>query len=325
MCATGNLLLVAVLFAAPPSLDDVPAVERTKPDFYNAVATKRVEVAWSAEPAAVPRDGEITLTLTVRNTANPHELAKPNLADVDAVTKHFQVLDRTDPPPDRTATEVRFTYTLRPRKVGEATVPALRYAYYRFDQKEMQAARTKALPVTVTPPAPKVSPSTPPVPLDAPEEFFTLAEDTHRFRIPGRFGWLLPAAVVPFAVVGWVLVWRWVFPDAARLAKLRRNRAVRLALDRLKKARTSPDPAGEAAAAFRGYLLGRFGVPPSAQTPTEVDAALTELGEPADRAADAAAFLRGCDATRFADVDDNGASLAAQAEALILAWEGADA
>src|SRR5205085_7431292 len=101
-------------------------------------------------------------------------------------------------------------------------------------------------------------------------------------------------------------------------------RAVRRALDRLTAARTSADPAGAAAVAFRGYLLGRFGVPPSAQTPTEVEAALTELGEPADRASDAAAFLRGCDATRFAEPGDTGVSLAAQAEALILAWEGVE-
>ena len=326
MCATGNFLILAVLLAAPPSVEDLTPVQRLTPDFYNAIAVgKRVEVAWSADPATVPRDGELTLTLTIRNAANPHELAKPNLGATDAVTKHFQVIDRTDPQAGRDAREARFTYSLRPREVGAESVPALKYVYYRADLKEFQTAYAKAVPVTVTPPVPKVIPSAPPVPLDAPEEFFTLAEESRRLTVPGRFGWLLPVVVVPFAVAGWVLVWRWVFPDAARLAKLRRNRTVRLALDRLKKARSSADPAGAAAAAFRGYLLGRFGVPPSAQTPTEVEAALTELGEPAERAADAAAFLRGCDATRFADLGDNGVSLTGQAEALILAWEGADA
>src|SRR5436305_587918 len=112
MYATGNLLLAAVLLAAPPSLDDVPAIDRSKPDFYNAVSTKRVEVTWSADPATVPRDGELTLTLTVKNAANPHELAKPNLGATDAVTKYFQVLDRTDPVADIDAAEVRFAYTL---------------------------------------------------------------------------------------------------------------------------------------------------------------------------------------------------------------------
>lgn len=326
MSATGNLLLFA-LVAAPPSVEDLTAVERQTEHFYNAVATKKVEVAWSADPATVPRDGEVMLTLTVRNAANPHELTRPNLAAMDAVTKLFQVIDRVDPPAARDAKEVRFTYTLRPREVGAAVVPALKYVYYRSDFADgdrFQTTYAKALTVTVTPPAPKVSPASPAVPLEAPEEFFKLAEDSHRFRVPGRFGWLLPVAAIPVVVAGWVIVWRWVFPDAARLAKLRRNRAVRRALDQLRSARESPDPAGGAAGAFRRYLVGRYGVPSTAQTPSEIAAALEELGEPTERVNDAAAFLRSCDATRFADPGDNGVSVAAQAEALILAWEGAD-
>src|SRR6266498_1756125 len=137
MCATGDLILIAVLFAAPPSVEDLTPVQRLTPDFYNAIAVgKRVEAAWSADPATVPRDGELTLTLTVRNAANPHELARPNLGGMDAVMKHFQVIDRTDPPAERNATEARFTYTLRPRDVGAASVLALKYVYYRADLKE---------------------------------------------------------------------------------------------------------------------------------------------------------------------------------------------
>src|SRR5262249_29071821 len=140
---------------------------------------------------------------------------------------------------------------------------------------------------------------------------------------PGLFAWLMPVSAVPLVVGGWLVVWRVIFPDAARLAKLRRNRATRNALDRLKKAPSTPHPARVAAFASGQSLTARFGVPPPAHTPTEVAAALRDVEQPAERAADAEAFLRACDATRFDRSDDTGLSLVNQAESLIVAWEGA--
>ena len=327
MSKTGSLLTALLVFAAQdrPSVADLSPVERQTPGFYNALAagSMGVQVEWAVDPPTVAVNGELTLTLTVRHAANPHELVKPDLRTFGEFTKRFQVLDRTDPPAPPDAAEVRFAYGLRPRSTGAQKVPSLRYVYFRKDGNAWKSLTTYAnsVPITVTAPAAKPAPSAAPVPLDAPEEFFTLAEERPTAN-PGRLGWLLPVAVVPFAVVGWVVLWRWLFPGAVRLAKLRRNRAARLALDRLKKARTSTDPAGASASAFRGYLSSRFGMPPAAQTPAEVSAALRAVECPVDRAADAEAFLRACDAARFTPTPDHGLSLTLQAEALVTAWEG---
>ncbi len=325
------LLLLTAISSAPaqdrrPSVDDLPPIERQANDFYNALAAgpRGVEVAWSVDPPTVPVNGELTLTLTVRHAANPHELARPDLRKLAAFTKRFQILDRTDPPAAPDAAEARFTYGLRPRSADVKDIPPLKYVYFRKvgDDWRPFTAYAASVPVTVTAAAAKPTPAAPPVPLDAPEEFFTLAEEREPTANPGRFGWLLPVAAVPVAVVVWVTVWRWLFPDAVRLARLRRNRAARLALDRLKKARAAADPAGAAAAAFRGYLAARFGMSPAAQTPAEVVAALAAVECPADRAADAEAFLRACDAARFTGATGDGPALVLEAESLIIAWEG---
>jgi len=321
------LVLILTPFAIAqdrPSIEQLSPVERQTAHFYNALATgqKGVQVEWSVDPPAVPVNGELTLTLTIRHAANPHELVKPDLRTLGEFTRRFQVLDRTDPPASPDAAEVRFTYGLRPRSTGVDQVPSLRYVYLRKNGSGWKpfTTFTRSIPVTVTAAAARPTAAAAPVPLDAPEEFFTLAEERPTVT-PGRFGWLLPVAAVPVAVLAWVLLWRRLFPDAVRLAKLRRNRAARLALDRLKKARASADPAGAAASALRGYLSARFGIPPAAQTPAEVSAALRAVECPAEKAADAEAFLRACDAARFTPTPDHGLSLTLQAESLITAWE----
>jgi hypothetical protein len=310
-----------------PSVEDLSAIERQTAHFYNALAagSKGVQVEWAVDPPTVPVNGELILTLIVRHAANPHELLKPDLRQLNEFTDQFQILDRTDPPAPPDATEVQFTYGLRPRSTVVKDVPSLRYVYFRRVGKDWNQFTTfaKSVPIMVSAAAAKPTPNAPPVPLDAPEEFFTLAED-RPVATPGRFGWLLPMAAVPVAVLTWVFLWHWLFPDAVRLAKLRRNRAARLALDRLKAARTSADPAGSAASAFRGYLTARFGMPPAAQTPAEVSTALRTVECPADRAADAEAFLRACDAARFTPTPDSGLSLTREAESLITRWEGVD-
>ena len=79
MSATGSLLAVLLLGVAArdrPSVADVPPVDRPAKDFYNALAagSKGVQTEWAADPPTVPVNGELTLTLTVRHAANPHEL-----------------------------------------------------------------------------------------------------------------------------------------------------------------------------------------------------------------------------------------------------------
>jgi hypothetical protein len=138
-------------------------------------------------------------------------------------------------------------------------------------------------------------------------------------------GWwagLLGGAAV--LTVGWIIGWRVLYPDAARLARIRRTRAVRVALDRLRAAGRAADPTAATAAAFRRYLHDRFGLSHAAATPAEVAAGLTGLNLPPDRIAHAERLLRECDAARFAAAGDAPVS-PDKAVRLIERWEGVSA
>ena len=235
MCGTGSLLLLLAA-AAPPSLADVPPLDRGRPDFYGAVADRGpVTAAWSAEPGG----GDIALTLTVRGAANPAEVRKPDLKA--RLAGRFQVFDRADPPADPGT--VRFGWTLRPVPGGVAEVPGLPFAYYRpsFPEgRRVATAYAEPLTVSVPPPAPVIAaPALPAVPPAG-------------VTVPG-WAWLVPVGLVPPLVLGGTAVARRLFPDAARRAELRRVRAVREVLDSLAAA----EDAGATAAAVRAYLRAR--------------------------------------------------------------------
>jgi hypothetical protein len=321
------LLFSSAAVAQPhrPSVRDLTTVERQKDDFYGAIAGReRVTATWTVSPIAVELGGDITLTLTVANAANPHELTRPPLADRDEFKRLFSVVaDLPGPPPAPTATAAVFRYRVRPRAAGAFEVPEVTYLYYAkraAANRRFQTAFVEAVPFTVTKPVAKSAVA---VPLDGPPRFFALRSNGPFARSggPGACGWFVLVVVAAVGGLGWVVVWRRVFPDAARLAKIRRTRAVRVALDRLRKATTSADPTAATAAVFRGYLAARFGVPSAAQTPPEVADALRQVGVDVGRVADAEGLLRGCDAVRFAGSGDTAVS-PATAVMLIERWEG---
>ncbi len=238
MCGTGSLLLLLLrlMVGAPPSLADVPPLDRGRPDFYGAVADRGpVTAAWSAEPGG----GDITLTLTVRGAANATEVRKPDLKA--RLAGRFQVFDRPDPPADAGA--VRFGWTLRPVPGGVAEVQGLPFAYYRpgFPEgRRMATAYAEPLTISVPAPAPvMVVPSLPAVPPAG-------------VAVPG-WVWLVPVGLVPPLVLGGTAGARRLFPDAARRAELRRVKAVREVLDALAVA----DDPGATAATVRAYLRAR--------------------------------------------------------------------
>ncbi|MEO2088113.1 MAG: hypothetical protein ABGY75_01270 [Gemmataceae bacterium] len=320
------LLLLLVSPAAPrPSVNDLSPVDRQRDDFYGAISGgKKVTAAWALSTDKAKLGADLTLTLTVTNAANPHELSRPPLADRDDFRKLFGVIEDIPgpaPPPD--AAKVEFRYKVRPRAEGAFRVPELKYLYYAQaapPDRRFQTAFVAAVPFSVSkPPVPK----SPVVPLDGPPQFFQVrsAAVFPPAGGPGPWWWagLLGGAAV--LAVGWIVGWRVLNPDAARLARVRRTRAVRVSLDRLRAAGRSPDPTAATAAAFRRYLHDRFGLPYSATTPAEVAAGLTGLNLPPDRIAEAEQLLRACDAARFAPVGDAPVSPTG-AVRLIERWEG---
>lgn len=337
MSRTGSLLAVLLAVgvsvaqpAIPTRLEHLGAVVRTQPDFYGAIAPARGEtlkVSWAFSAAEVESSGTVRLTLTVRNAVNPRELTRPDLTKIAEFNEKFSLLEPvTADEPAEDAKVVEFVYNLRPRNEGKFEIDPPKYCYYRPGPqgKTLPRAFHDPLPLTVKKPEVKLAP---PVPLSGPDSFFEPASGSYAAggAVP-RLYWRALLIAPPVLLVLWVLAWRWVYPDAARLARLRRNRAVRRTLDRLRAARRAADPVGETAAAFRYYLSARFGLPPAANTPGEVLAGLRELNVDDDRVAQVDELLRRCDSERF-DALTGGRwageeGLTANALRLVLTWEG---
>lgn len=288
-------------------------------DHYYKARGRSVSVRWVVEPREVTVGRDLTATLVVAGATNPAEVVKPDLRKLKEFDA-FKVTDALDPPRDPTAKEVRFAYRLAPRGTDVTEIPALRFHYHNPD-----AAPGKQFPLTTTDrdePAPitvREAPKAerPVVPVEAPEFAFQLATGPGVLGggpfVPCRWGWLAVALFGPLAAGAWYLVWRRVYPDAARLARRRRSRAARRAVGLIQRADRTPDPAGAIARAVLGYLRARFPLPEGAATPSEVAAALGASGVPADVAEGVADVLRGCDRARFAPADDGDPAPAAEA------------
>jgi hypothetical protein len=300
---------------------------------------KVVTATWSVDRTEVPEDGVLTATLTVRGVENPHEVVRPDLKavkDKDGKTpfaERFRLIENvpgSPPPPD--AGEVAFVYRLRPRDRSVNRLPSFDFVYRdtRVPSGDpLRNARATGIDITVTAPAPRPKkPEPPPVPLDEPEHLFRVTTgpavlDREPFD-PGPWAWAAALAAGPVMGLVWYLSWRRVFPDAARLAHLRRTRAARRALDAIRKAGRSADPAGTIAAAVLGYLRARFPLPDGAETPPEIETGLRAVGLPEADATAAAGFFRRADAARFAPPTDTGVSLADEAAALIARLEAVE-
>jgi hypothetical protein len=264
----------------------------------------------------------MTLTLTVSNVINPTELTAPPLADFPEFQRLFSVIEPNPPTLDPATSRVVFPYRMRPRDEGKFQIPELKYVFARRagspKQFRLDPAHAESVPFIVTKP---VVPKAEVRPLDGPPEFFELRGGFARSGGPEATWWVGLFAGFGLIGVGWVAGWRRMYPDAARLARIRRNRAARVTLDRLRSAVKSPDPTAATAAAFRGYLTARHGIPFAAQTPQEVADSLRAVEFPADRVIDAEAILRGFDAVRYGGSTEQAASPTAVA-ALIERWEG---
>jgi hypothetical protein len=319
-----------------------PAFFEPTQGFYKARGA-RVTATWSIDREEVPEDGTVTATLTIRGAANPREIVRPDLAklrDSDGRLPYAERFQIENVPgalaPD--AKEVTFVYRLRPRNREVDKLPSLEFWYDTGKKAGNPFQKTWAkgprLVVTAA-----VRPAPPPVPLAEPERFFEIQTgsrvlDPEPF-VAGRRLWVFLFLGGALAAGAWYFVWRHVYPEGARLARLRRSRAVRRAADGIRRAARTADPAGAIATAVGGYLRARFPIPTGAETPGEIGASLNELfvrsrGDGAakpmaalqpNRIDEVVGFLRRCDEARFASIRDNSLSLAEEAQAMLMRLE----
>lgn len=328
MPTTRVVMFVVVLIVVSSSHADSsdPPFFEPKEGYYQARGT-RVTAAWTVDRTEVAEDGVLTATLTVRGATNPHEVVRPDLRKLKPFADSFRsILDVPGPAAGPDAAQVSFTYQLRPRDRTVSRLPSLDFYYFNQAVKNrnpFENARVKGLDLTVTASAPK--PPLPPVPMTEPDLLFEVTTGSGVLvpapTGPGVWGWVGLFLAGPLGAVVWLGVWRVVYPDAARVARVHRTRAARRALDAIRRAAHAADPSGAVAAAVSGFLRTRFPLPAASPTPAEVAAGLTAAGVAEADAEAAAAFFRRADAARFAPSSDTGVSLADEAVALVARLE----
>jgi hypothetical protein len=325
--AGGALVLLFILHPSSIILAKQPAFFERKEHYYKAKGVG-ITVKWEVPQMTVEEGRDLTATLVVSSTkpgglTNPTEVVRPDLAKLPEFAKRFSVTDAPDSPRNPSDKEVRFTYKLRPRNRTVDRVPALEFYFYSSaaapGKDPFRQARADSVTITVTAPPPK-----PPVPMTEADRLFHVTTGPDVLRepfVPGAWAWVAVAGFGPVAALGWFLVWRGLYPDAARLAKLHRSRAARRATDAVRKAGRALDPPAAIATAVLGYLRTRFPLPEAAVTPSEIAAALVEAKVPYETAEQTADVFRACDRARFAPVGDNEPTLGAEAEAAIVQLE----
>ena len=317
-------IALSFLVLAAPALAQPPFWE--PPEHFYKAKGSRVGASWACDRTELPEGETLTAVLTVRNAINPNEIVRPDLRKLPPFNDAFQIDDVPGPPAKPKDAEVKFVYRLKPRNRAVTKVPSLDFYFANpglKDKGKEQFMKTVArwVPITVTAVAPKPRQV---IPLEGDADLFRHAEGGE-FVMLGRepfapsagLWWLLFVGVPALALL-WFLAWRRVYPDAARLSRIRRGRAARRATDAIRRAARTPDPAGTVAAAVLGYLRARHPLPVGAETPGAIGDALRDAGHPDDGVV---RFFRRCDEARFSEGSDNLLSLAKEAAALIARLE----
>ena len=314
-----SLLILLVLFARadeePPEKQRMPVIGRPAEHFYNA-AGSGVTVMAEASPTEVPLDDWLTFKLTISKLLNPADVEKPLLQALPEF-KGFQINESSDLDPPPSPGQRVFIYKLRPLSESIEYIPQIAYHYYDHRKKVLETrpqdkfpkTYSNAVTIQVLPRA--LPPVLPPVPLVVPAYARQLANLNEARAFRAWLGWLIFFGV-PLLIFGWIAAWKSRYPDEARLRQVKRHRAARHVFAALRRS------AADAHAVILAYLEERFDLPAGARTPSEVTDYLGSSLAPA-LVEQTAAFLRDCDAVRFAGTDPS--PLANEAERLVVALE----
>jgi hypothetical protein len=293
--------------------------------FTGAVGTFRIEAA--AEPTSVQVEDPLVLTLTITSsspaTKPPGRLKLHEHKQLDQDFEIDDLSDQDGKPDDRTWT---FSYRLRPRHLQATKIPRLKFVYFQ-PRTGFQTTYTSALTLTLKPREKTSLLADQKETAGELKQKYPLAtgdsvlDRNAADELPALPYLLVLLLLPPLACLAWYQVWCRLYPDAARLAHLRRSRAARQALKALRglKKQQPANEAGTAVAAAVGrYLRQRLELPAAELTPFEVIVSLQQAGVPTALAEQVAYLLHACDAARFGPVSlATGQNLAGQASRLI--------
>ena len=305
---------------------EIPTIGQRTSDFYNAQGN-RVRAGWKLDRTTVPEEEDVIATLLITGATNPQSITRPDLRKLEAFESRFVIAEAESPPPAADAKAVKFNYRLRPRNRTVDRVPTLAFCYHNpaaDKEKAFPVTTAKEIRITVT--APRRNTEVVAVPLGEPQWLLAYRPQPVSLSgpsVPDLWVWLAIAVGGPAMGIVWFAVWRRAYPDASRLARMRRSRAARRATDGIRNANQTSDPPAAIAAAVLGYLRMRFPLAPDAVTPTEVGTALTDLDIPSPEVDAVVEFLRACDAERFAPRSGEVGPLMAEAVAIVNRLEAA--
>ena len=315
-------VLISFLLVLPTS--EAPLVGRPREHFYNAVG-QQVRVELIAAPTDVRVEDELTLTIQITGAANPEQIERPDLRTLDEFASRFHIDDLDEGTPQESPTGARnFRYRLRPKNNQVRAIPPLLFRFYDPKLDYFPTTVSNSIPLHVRPRS--VAESTG-MPMQEPEFLFHIAEGPAVLtRQSPRSRWpeMLLAFFGPALVcAGWYAWWRYRHPDEAKLAHLRRGRAVRHALDALRRLHENSAArlADAIARIIRGYFQERWDLPATAGTSAEIELHLQGRSLPADLIEQARAFFQKCDAARFGPPADSGTDLCDSATSLLVAFE----
>jgi len=274
-------MLFTLLFALAAA-DEIPAIVRASPFFSQAFGSNSLAITSTARPTTVALGESLVFEITFGGVRNPFEVVRPKLALTDFAVDDLDAA--------RDADGVSFRYRLRPRGLGVVEIPGVRIDYYQpeaAEDKQLRTRYTTSIPIVVT--APPVVKKT----LIVPERFRTLIAESPSPPKPPVWLWVIVPLVVGALALAAIIAWHRQYPQGARLARLRRHRTVRRALDALER-----DPLD----AFRRYLIERFDASPAQLTPSDARSLLTVQGVSAAVADEVASLLRDGDAARYGAV-----------------------
>jgi hypothetical protein len=316
----GVVLLCLFAGVATPAepitrLAQLPAIDQQKADFYGALAKagKSIKATWTLDNS-LTTSSDSTLTLTLSNVLNPDEMKAPDLAsdpEFQAAFVRIEAPSRIEL--DLKTEKVKIITTVRPRNPGKLTVPELKFVYYLPVASRFQTTYAVSIDRIVS-----VAVAAPPVPLDGPPDFFVERASSQTVAVPAWLWWAMPAVLTSIAV-GFVVWHRRQYPQATERARILRIRAVRVALADLRRL-PADAPAQSLAVIWQRYLVARYGVRPTANTPQELADELTRLKLPQARAAQATEMIEQLHAAQFGPKAQSVSPL--PLKRLIEAWEG---
>jgi hypothetical protein len=337
--------------------DEIPRVG-LPPGLPFSEASGSFQIETDAESTSVRMEDPITFIVRVR-AAGPVQKAprRLSLGDLTAFREAFHIEDLPDSGAEVVAVARlvglsvsphtaalaglamasrplawEFRYRLKPKTLAVQEIPSLPFVFYNrkilSPDRRFQVVYADAIPITVKPrESVQTAVQGPPGAFQFSTGPGLLARSSTHPMEPGLGVIVLFLLGPPLACVVWYLVWRRLYPDAARQARQQRSRAARLALDLLRRAPAAPEQrAGVAGMAVTRYLRLRLGLPFAEPTPTETAEYLLRRGCSLDRADEAMRFYQACAAVRFQPVlmrvqDFDAVDLPSRATQLILAVE----